>query len=498
MKQAFNPIIKFPLVLCMLSLLCTGGVLADDIREAVFAGRFYPSSQSDLLKNINSLSSRAKKTQVKIPSGKHLKALILPHAGYSCSGLTAAHASLVLSEKQFKKVILLGPDHRVGFTNGAISDVTAYRTPLGIINLHKDAAKLRNRSELFHANKDSDLNEHSLEVLLPFLQYYLKQFKIIPIVISKGNIGGLTREIDMFRDKNTLLVASTDLSHFLPYTEAVEKDKKTIQMILNLDADNLLKGYNCACGKVPVLVLVSLAWQYGWQPVLLHYSNSGDTCGGRTQVVGYAAIAFYGDQFMNNKKNADHGFTDKQGQVLVRLARHSLMKKLNKKIDPAESEALEEALKEDCFQEPFGTFVTLKINDQLRGCIGNIAASEPVKKVVRRNAVSAAFRDPRFSPLRAEELDHVDIEVSILTPPELLEYTDGDDLVSKLRVNVDGVIIRKGSAGATFLPQVWKQVPEPEEFLGHLCIKAGLSAHAWRNDKPEVKIYQVQYFDEEK
>jgi hypothetical protein len=498
MKQAFNPIIKFFLVLCMLSLLCTGGALADDIREAVFAGRFYPSSQSDLLKNIDSLTRRAKKTQVKIPSGKYLKALILPHAGYPCSGLTAAHATLVLSEKQFKKVILLGPDHRVGFINGAISDVTAYQTPLGRVFLHDDAAKLRNRSELFHANKASDLSEHSLEVLLPFLQYYLKEFKIIPIVISQGNIGGLTREIDMFRDQNTLLVASTDLSHFLQYTEAVEKDKKTIQMILNMDADNLLKGYNYACGKVPILVLVSLARQYGWQPVLLHYSNSGDTCGGRSQVVGYAAIAFYGDKFMDDKKNADHRFTDKQGQALVRLARHTLMKKLNKKIDPVESGALEEALKQDCFQENFGTFVTLKINDQLRGCIGNITASEPVKDGVGRNAVSAAFRDPRFSPLRAEELENVDIEVSILTPPEPLEYTDGNDLVSKLRVNIDGVIIRKGFANATFLPQVWKQVPKPEEFLGHLCMKAGMSADAWRNDKPEVKIYQVQYFDEEK
>ena len=497
MKQAFNSIIKFFLVLCMLSL-CTGGALADDIREAVFAGRFYPSSQSDLLKNIDSLTSQAKKTQVKIPSEKYLKALILPHAGYPCSGLTAAHASLVLSEKQFKKVILLGPDHRVGFINGAISDVDAYQTPLGRVFLHNDAAKLRNRSELFHANKASDLGEHSLEVLLPFLQYYLKEFKIIPIVISQGNIEGLTREIDIFRDQNTLLVVSTDLSHFLKYTEAAEKDKKTIQMILNLDTDNLLKNNNYACGKVPVLVLVGLARQYGWQPVLLHYSNSGDTCDGRSQVVGYAAIAFYGDKFMDDKKKADHRFTVKQGQMLVRLARHTLMKKLNKKINPAESKALKKALKQNCFQENFGTFVTLKINEQLRGCMGNITASEPVKDGVGHNAVSAAFRDPRFSPLKAEELENVDIEVSILTPPEPLEYTDGDDLVSKLRVNIDGVIIRKGFANATFLPQVWKQLPKPEEFLGHLCMKAGMSANAWKNNKPEVKIYQVQYFDEEK
>ncbi|MBU4208786.1 MAG: AmmeMemoRadiSam system protein B [Proteobacteria bacterium] len=498
MKQAFNPIIKFFLALCMVCPLSIEWAHADDIREAVFAGKFYPSNSSDLLQSIDILTSQAKKTQVKIPSGKYLKALILPHAGYPCSGLTAAHASLVLDEKQFNKVILLGPDHRTGFINGAISDVAAYQTPLGAVKLHEDAVKMRNQSGLFHANKASDLSEHSLEVLLPFLQYYLKQFEIIPIVISQGNIGKLTREIDMFRDQNTLLVASSDLSHYQQYDLAVETDKETIKMILNLDTDNLLKGYNYACGKVPILVLVSLARQYGWQPVLLHYSNSGDTCGGRSKVVGYAAIAFYGDKYMEDKKSEVRKFSDSQGQVLVRLARHTLMKKLNKKIDTVEAETLEEALKEDCFQEHFGTFVTLKINGQLRGCIGNITASESLKEGVKRNTISAAFHDPRFSPLRDEELEHVDIEVSILTQPETLKYRNGDDLIAKLRVNVDGVIIRKGFASATFLPQVWKQLPQPKEFLGHLCMKASMSADAWQKDKLEVMTYQVQYFDEEK
>lgn len=201
---------------------------------------------------------------------------------------------------------------------------------------------------------------------------------------------------------------------------------------------------------------------------------------------------------MENKKKEVRKFSDSQGQTLVRLARQTLMQKIDKTIATVDSKALEQALKEDCFQEHFGTFVTLKINGQLRGCIGNMTTSEPVKKGVRRNAISAAFRDPRFSPLKAEELEHVDIEVSILTSPEPLEYRDGDDLIAKLRINIDGVIIRKGFASATFLPQVWKQLPKPEEFLGHLCTKAGMSADAWRNDKLEVKTYQVQYFDEKK
>ena len=498
MKPAFNSAIKLFAIFCMTSVFCINWALADDIRRPVVAGSFYPSDQSDLIQAIDSLTIQAKKTQVKIPSGKYLKALILPHAGYPCSGFTAAHASLVLGKKQFNKVILLGPDHRVGFINGAISDVVAYQTPLGTVKLHEDAAKLRNKSNLFHANKASDLGEHSLEVLLPFLQYYLEEFEIIPIVIGRGDISGITNEINMFIDQNTLVVVSTDLSHYKQYDLAVETDKETIQMILNIDTDKLMKGYNYACGKGPILVLLNLARQYGWKPVLLHYSNSGDTCGGRSKVVGYTAIAFYGDKQMEDKKKEAGNFSDSQGQALVKLARHTLMKKLNKKIDPNESKALKETLKEDCFQEHFGTFVTLKINGQLRGCIGNITASGPVKEGVRRNAISAAFRDPRFSPLKAEELEHVDIEVSILTEPEPLKYRDGDDLIAKLRVNVDGVIIRKGFASATFLPQVWKQLPQPKEFLGHLCMKAGMPADAWQKDKLEVTTYQVQYFDEEK
>ena len=197
---------------------------------------------------------------------------------------------------------------------------------------------------------------------------------------------------------------------------------------------------------------------------------------------------------MKDKNKEIHKFSDSQGQVLVMLAQQTLMQKLNKEIDLAEFKAMEQELKENCFQEHLGTFVTLKINDQLRGCIGNMTASEPVKDGIRRNAISAAFHDPRFSPLRAEELERVDIEVSILTSPKPLEYIDGDDLIAKLRINIDGVIIQKGFANATFLPQVWKQLPEPEEFLGHLCMKAGIPANAWRNDKLEIKTYQVQYF----
>ena len=240
---------------------------------------------------------------------------------------------------------------------------------------------------------------------------------------------------------------------------------------------------------------MDLARQHAWQPVLLHYSNSGDTAGDRSRVVGYGAIAFYGGLSMQHSSIDSPQSLDKhQGQALVRLARQTVAEKLGKPSIKADPEALEDT----AFQDQRGTFVTLTIDKQLRGCIGNLDPSESILAGIKRNAINAAFHDPRFPPLKADELDRVDIEVSILTKPYPLEYRDSKDLLAKLRVNVDGVIIRKGSASATFLPQVWEQLPRPEEFLSHLCMKAGLSADTWRKSHLEVLIYQVQYFEEAK
>ena len=199
---------------------------------------------------------------------------------------------------------------------------------------------------------------------------------------------------------------------------------------------------------------------------------------------------------MQTKATSNQKLNEAQGQVLVQLARQTLMHELGKAVPPDESEKMQKSLLDQCYQTYCGTFVTLKINDQLRGCIGNLAAEEPLSEGVRRNAINAAFHDPRFPPLSEKELENVDIEVSILTEPQPLEYVDGKDLLTRLRVDIDGVIIRKGHASATFLPQVWEQLPDPEEFLEHLCMKAGLSSDAWRKNKLDVLTYQVQYFEE--
>ncbi|MFO7964606.1 MAG: AmmeMemoRadiSam system protein A [Desulfobacterales bacterium] len=196
---------------------------------------------------------------------------------------------------------------------------------------------------------------------------------------------------------------------------------------------------------------------------------------------------------MHGETNSTGEFTKKQGRVLVDLARNTIANRLGK---TGSSEQPETALSSDAFQRRRGTFVTLKKQGQLRGCIGSLSADESVAEGVRRNAINAAFHDPRFNPLSEDELEQVTVEVSILSEPKSLHYEDANDLVAKLRPNIDGVILRKGYHSATFLPQVWEQLKNPEDFLLHLCRKAGLAGDAWRTSKLEILTYQVEYFEE--
>ena len=189
-------------------------------------------------------------------------------------------------------------------------------------------------------------------------------------------------------------------------------------------------------------------------------------------------------------------FTEQQGQRLLKLARISIARKLKIETDEKNQDFLKKEFSDTLFQKKRGIFVTLLMDGNLRGCIGNLEPDETVVEGVRKNALNAAFEDPRFPPLEPDELEQVQIEVSILTKPILLEYTDKDDLLSRLTPYEDGLIIEHKSRKATFLPQVWKQVPEPEQFLSHLCRKAGLQAHQWKKGDLSVRIYRVESFEE--
>ena len=184
--------------------------------------------------------------------------------------------------------------------------------------------------------------------------------------------------------------------------------------------------------------------------------------------------------------------SEAQGELLLSEARRTISSRLSGKIDPAGEIKDLPAI----FNEKRGTFVTLTIHGDLRGCIGHIIPQESLFEGIRENALNAAFRDPRFRPLTRDEWKDVHIEISILTEPKPLSYTDAQDLLGKLRPGIDGVIIKKGFHQSTFLPQVWDQLPDKREFLNHLCLKAGLGGDAWKKGDLEVSTYQVQAFEE--
>jgi AmmeMemoRadiSam system protein A len=182
--------------------------------------------------------------------------------------------------------------------------------------------------------------------------------------------------------------------------------------------------------------------------------------------------------------------TDEQGSELLQLARKTLQHRLSN------GEIVPETVDPELLKKG-AAFVTLKLDGKLRGCIGNLVPVSSLWQGVRENALNAALHDHRFKPLMSGELDKVVLDISVLSTPESLAYKGGDDLLQKLRRGIDGVILRKGSKGATFLPQVWKQLPKPEQFLDHLCIKAGLPQAIWREGELEIETYQVQAFHEE-
>jgi AmmeMemoRadiSam system protein A len=184
--------------------------------------------------------------------------------------------------------------------------------------------------------------------------------------------------------------------------------------------------------------------------------------------------------------------TEEEGKYLLSVARQTIDERLTGK----EGGGQPEALHSPKFSENRGTFVTLTENGALRGCIGHIIPQESMIEGIKENAINAAFRDPRFPPLSEAEWKRVKVEISILTDPTPLVYTDAADLLNRLRPGIDGLIIKKGFNQATFLPQVWEQLPDKKEFLRHLCLKAGLNRDAWKHDKLEVFVYQAQAFEE--
>ena len=472
---------------------------------------FYPREPETLRKQIDDLLAAAKKHSV-----SKLRALVSPHAGYAYSGPVAAVAYKQLEGTDFRTVVVMAPSHTAHFAGAMVPDYDAYETPLGNIPVSPKAAQLAakkpfvvnpecevRRPAFWHLSpkplppfgeETPDTFEHSLEVQLPFLRRLLPEVQLVPIIFGEVDPAEVAEGLAPLLDEHTLVVASSDLSHYRPYELANMLDRRTVQAILDLKADEI--GPLQACGSGPICTVIALAKKLGWQAKLLDYRNSGDTSGEKRGVVGYAAIAFYVPADSEKQPPAKPGqeFSAAERDLMLKLARQSVTAAVSKQPlpNPVPDEIPEK------LRQHRACFVTLNKQGQLRGCIGAIFPEEPLYQAVIRKARSAALEDTRFEPVTPEELPQIEVEISVLTLPRELDFRSPEDLLAKLRPRVDGVVLNVAGYQATFLPQVWEQIPDKEQFMSSLARKAGLRPGDWRHPQAAVLVYQAEVFHQQR
>lgn len=475
----------------------------ETVRLPAVAGLFYPREAAALAAHVDSYLAAVPPAP---PTGE-LKALICPHAGYPYSGPVAARGFALLRGRHYATVFVLGPAHYAYLRGASVSGDAAFRTPLGDVPVSARARALgalapfaidapgvvqrpawaaeASRPVPRRGREQADTWEHSVEVELPFLQRTLGSFALVPVVMGDLDPAQAARSLDAVMGEHSLIVVSSDLSHYHSYADARRLDRRCVDAISALDVAAMETQE--ACGRIPILTLLELAKQHGWQPTLLDLRNSGDTAGDKSRVVGYAAIAFFAPP-----APAGSALTAAERRFLLRLARDAIRAAVTGAAPPATPAAEMTRM----LTERTGVFVTLTRRGNLRGCIGNLGAQLPLYRAVISNAQSAALHDPRFSPVSRRELEDLDIEISVLTPPTPLAFTSPDDLLRKLRPHEDGVILTIGAGTATYLPQVWEQLPDKVEFLDSLARKAGGRPDDWRAPGTTVALYHVVSFSE--
>jgi hypothetical protein len=447
------------------------------VREPVVAGYWYPAKEKELQAMVSGFYDRAKDAEI---DGK-VMALIEPHAGFVYSGQIAAYGFKQLRDK-YKTVIVLGPSHRYPLVEASILNVTHYKTPLGEIRLSSKVKELL-KEDIIDTVPEAHAQEHSIESELPFLQEKLGDFELIPILVGQIDFKELANVLIKYTDENTLLVVSADLSHYHPYDEAVKLDTFCLNVIDKMDANRL---NDCEIdARWAVAALFEIAKEKGWESKVIAYANSGDVTGDKSKgVVGYSAVAFYEEK----------GVKKEEQDFLLKLARETLEGYIKEGKVP---EVNEDLVSEELMEKQ-GCFVTLEKNHQLRGCIGHIIPQKPLYQCVIENTVNAAVNDKRFMPVTEDELEDIEVEISVLTVPQELSYSSSDELLGLLRPGIDGIIILSGMYQSTYLPQVWLNFNnEKESFLSSLCQKGGAARDCWKDMKTKVFTYQAQVFDEE-
>jgi len=470
------------------------------IRSAAVAGSFYPAEPAELQNQISQFLTGSRKTV----NDRAVKMLLVPHAGYPYSGQVAAEGFKQIEGAAIDKVILIGPSHHSWFTGAAIDESDRWQTPLGEVEIDKTLAQsLIDEEEDIFFSSQPHIQEHCLEVEVPFLQTTLKKFKIVPIILGSVSDQLIERLADLIAqnmDSKALLLVSTDLSHYPDYQTATQVDQKTIESILSGDQERftqtisqeITQGYpgleTCACGEKAVRVAMLAAQKLGpgeWR--LIKYANSGDVdIGDKNKVVGYAAIVWVKKEKPEEKEEEKH-HAQEERKTLLRIARETLESYLKNKEKPKYQ------IDNPRLNEKLGVFVTLnKKGHQLRGCIGEFQPVTPLWQTVQNKAIDAALNDPRFPPVRYEELKEIEIEISLLSPPR--KITDWREI----EPGKHGVILKQGSRGGTFLPQVATETGwDREEFLSQLCLqKAGLPEDCYKDPKTELFVYTAEVFSE--
>lgn len=472
------------------------------IRQPAVAGQFYPADKNELEKIIDEFLAMAMTT----PITGEPQILIAPHAGYVFSGPTAAYAFKTVAEKKYDDVLVIGGSHNYPLAGLALYNGDMVLTPLGEVKVDKKInEELKNSNQKIYFDNQVHEPEHSLEVELPFLQKtLLPNWQVTLGLINDSDLETLNSIADSLynlvqKNPKTLIVISSDLSHYPTYKDAIYSDTKIMnaivsknissldQTIAKIMSEKLPNLATCACGEAAIKIGMLLADKLNLSGQILKYQNSGDTkYGEKNRVVGYGAIAFLKTQKTINK--TQKFLTEDEQLSALALARNTL--ELEFGLTKEKNKAYKNY---PIFSEKRGMFVTLKKDGELRGCIGLIEPISELGTGIIEMAKAAAFDDPRFSALTKEELKNITLEISVLTVPQKISNPK-----KEIELGKHGVIVRSGLHSGVFLPQVATETGwDLNEFMSELCTqKAGLAPNCWLDGSADVYTFEAQVFEE--
>lgn len=440
--------------------------MLNEVHPAQVAGLFYPAGAQSLRDLIGHMGKGSRSD-----GGVAPKAVVAPHAGIVYSGSVAATAFGPWARRADppRRIVIVGPAHRVAFRGLAIHPAMAWSTPLGQAQIARDLHARLAEARAAAVDARPFAGEHSLEMHLVMLQAMLPApFEILPILVGDAEPRRVAEALRLvWGGPETAIALSSDLSHFLDRASAEEIDSDTARRIETLDADSL-EGRR-ACGYLPISGALAIAAERDLRVSGLHLATSADVGADSSRVVGYGAFA------LEYAASARLNEADRVLLLSTCMAGLAAAARLGGRIPTLDFDArLSPAL-----SSQRATFVTLNGSGKLRGCMGSPAPSRSLIEDAMTNAVQAGFSDPRFAKLSEAELDGLEINVSILSHPRPVPATREAELIEALEPDRDGLILGVGRQRALFLPSVWRQVADPREFVRCLTLKAGLDPNGW-------------------